>query len=149
MSVQHSMLRMGGGLPLGENFRSLERSLNSECSPTTSYGTHEGGDDLDGVTQVGVERQQQMYVRYSGMSEGTQLIAAREEAVTKSRYLSWKNLSSDRAVAEHIQYVSMEHSVLSCTSLPQSALSGYSQETSKVSVAHLYLHLEHMAVRSE
>jgi len=72
------------------------------CSPTTSYGTHEGGDDLDGVTQVGVERQQQMYVRYSGMSEGTQLIAAREEAVTKSRYLSWKNLNSNRAVAEHI-----------------------------------------------
>ena len=64
------MLRMGGGLPLGESFRSLERSLGSECSPATSYGTHEGGDDLDGVTQANVERQQQMYVRYSGMSEG-------------------------------------------------------------------------------
>ena len=68
--MQHNMLRMGGGLPLGEGFRSLERSLGSECSPATSYGTHEGGDDLDGVTQPNVERQQQMYVRYSGMSEG-------------------------------------------------------------------------------
>ena len=68
--MQHNMLRMGGGLPLGEGFRSLERSLGSECSPATSYGTHEGGDDLDGVTQPNVERQQQMYVRYGGMSEG-------------------------------------------------------------------------------
>lgn len=68
--MQHNMLRMGGGLPLGEGFRSLERSLGSECSPATSYGTHEGGDDLDGVTQANVERHQQMYVRYSGMSEG-------------------------------------------------------------------------------
>ena len=64
------MLRMGGGLPLGEQFRSLERSLGSECSPATSYGTHEGGDDLEGITQANVERNQQMYVRYSGMSEG-------------------------------------------------------------------------------
>ena len=64
------MLRMGGGLPLGEQFRSLERSLGSECSPATSYGTHEGGDDLEGITQANVERSQQMYVRYSGMSEG-------------------------------------------------------------------------------
>ena len=68
--MQHNMLRMGGGLPLGEGFRSLERSLGSECSPATSYGTHEGGDDLDGVTQANVERHQQMYVRYGGMSEG-------------------------------------------------------------------------------
>ena len=64
------MLRLGGGLPLGEQFRSLERSLGSECSPATSYGTHEGGDDLEGITQANVERNQQMYVRYSGMSEG-------------------------------------------------------------------------------
>lgn len=69
-SVQHNMLRMGSGLPLGEQFRSLERSLGSECSPATSYGTHEGGDDLEGITQANVERNQQMYVRYSGMSEG-------------------------------------------------------------------------------
>ena len=69
-SMQNSMLRMGGGLPLGEQFRSLERSLGSECSPATSYGTHEGGDDLEGITQANMERNQQMYVRYSGMSEG-------------------------------------------------------------------------------
>jgi hypothetical protein len=61
-------------MPLDMLRRSLERSLGSECSPATSYGTHEGGDDLDGVTQVNVERQQQMYVRYSGMQEGTQMM---------------------------------------------------------------------------
>ena len=71
-SAQHSMLRMGGGLPLGGegSFRSMERSLGSECSPATSYGNLEGSDDLDGVTQANVERNQQMYVRYAGISEG-------------------------------------------------------------------------------
>lgn len=63
-------------MPLDMLRRSLERSLGSECSPATSYGTHEGGDDLDGVTQVNVERQQQLYVRYSGMQEGTEMVDA-------------------------------------------------------------------------
>ena len=88
--MQHNVLRMGGGLPLGEGFRSLERSLGSECSPATSYGTLEGGDDLDGVTQASVERHQQMYVRYSGMSEGEQVAAARGPAAAAAQPMSWR-----------------------------------------------------------
>jgi hypothetical protein len=53
------------GLPFADA-RSLERSLGSEGSPPTS----QEGDDLVGVPQANLERHQQQFVRYSGLSEG-------------------------------------------------------------------------------
>ncbi len=57
-----------GGLPLFDA-RSMERSLGSEGSPGTSM-LAEGGEDLVGVPQASLEKHQQLFVRYSGLSEG-------------------------------------------------------------------------------
>ncbi|BDA44647.1 hypothetical protein COCOBI_06-1240 [Coccomyxa sp. Obi] len=56
-----------GGLPLFDA-RSMERSLGSEGSPGNSM-LGEGGEDLVGVPQTGLEKHQQLFVRYSGLSE--------------------------------------------------------------------------------
>ncbi len=47
----------------------MERSLGSEGSPGTSLAP-DGGDDLVGVSQPNPEKHQQLFVRYSGLSEG-------------------------------------------------------------------------------
>lgn len=49
--------------------RSMERSLGSEGSPGSSM-VQEGMDDLAGVPQANLEKHQQQFVRYSGLSEG-------------------------------------------------------------------------------
>ena len=78
-----------GGLPFADAGRSLERSLGSEGSPPSS----QEGDDLVGVAQANVERHQQQFVRYCGLSEGeatSELLSSRPVSSSEDKHMKSK-----------------------------------------------------------
>ena len=78
--------------------RSMERSLGSEGSPGTST-LAEGGEDLVGVPQASVEKHQQLFVRYSGLSEGGALFCSRYRMSFKPFNILLESASSVRCVS--------------------------------------------------
>ena len=79
--------------------RSMERSLGSEGSPGTSM-LADGGEDLVGVPQASVEKHQQLFVRYSGLSEGGALFCSRYRMSSKPFEACFRSLPALSEVSQ-------------------------------------------------